>query len=116
MFKFDVAEADAEQLNRWLGAVNALMRNMDGDRLNVTVDDILTCNVPDDVVEAYKTLNLGLAANGYFFDNDEQGFLAFLMEDFYDKRKAMKKKMIETQKNIELIQEELKERGVNYEK
>ena len=48
-----------------------------------------------------KKKDVCLTPNGVMFKRDKQGFLAELMEQFYDERKMWKKKMIEFQKERE---------------
>jgi len=47
--------------------------------------------------------NLAIAANGCCFKRDKQGFLGALMEDIYMNRVLVKRRMIEAQKELELL-------------
>lgn len=57
--------------------------------------------------DAVKNLNLSLTANGVLYRKDSQGFLAQLMEEIYFKRKAMKRKMLDAEQEVESIKREL---------
>ena len=56
--------------------------------------------------------NITVAASGCMFDKDYQGFLPKLMQKMYDDRVVYKKKMIEAKKEIELVENEMKKRGL----
>jgi len=56
--------------------------------------------------------NLACAGSGCMFDKDYQGFLPKLMEKMYDDRVVFKKRMIEAKKEIELVEAEMKKRGI----
>jgi DNA polymerase elongation subunit (family B) len=60
-----------------------------------------------------KTNNLSVAANGVAFRKDRHGFLPELMETMYEERKRYKKMMIESKKNIELLEEEISKRKLD---
>lgn len=95
-----------------IDAADTLLSNMNGDRVRIDVDTILKDGVPENIQKAAKYLNLGVAANGHLFNNRKQGFLSFLMEDVYVKRKQMKNKMIDAEKKLELIKAEMHKRGL----
>lgn len=59
-----------------------------------------------------KEQNIGMAANGHCFSNERQGFLPEILMRMYEDRKVYKKKMIEAQKQLELVKEELHRRGL----
>jgi DNA polymerase elongation subunit (family B) len=52
------------------------------------------------------------AANGCYYRRDFQGFLPALMEKMYNERDQFKKKMIEAKKKLELVETEMKKRGL----
>jgi len=56
--------------------------------------------------------NIAVAASGCMFDKDYQGFLPKLMQKMYDDRVVYKKRMIEAKKEIELVEAEMKKRGI----
>jgi DNA polymerase elongation subunit (family B) len=64
----------------------------------ITIDGLLNKNYD---LRALKELKCTLAPNEQFFRTDKQGFLAKMMEDMYNGRKAYKKKSIEAQKLLE---------------
>lgn len=59
-----------------------------------------------------KEYNISMAANGHCFSNERQGFIPEILHRMYEDRKAYKKKMIEAQKQLELVKEELHRRGL----
>jgi DNA polymerase elongation subunit (family B) len=63
-------------------------------------------------LEKYKSKNLSVAANGTTYRKDIRGFLPELMDKMYKDRKMFKKKMIESEKNLEDINAEMKKRGL----
>ena len=48
-----------------------------------------------------------MAANGRYFRKDKQGFLPEMMERMYTERKSYKKKMLEAEAELELINKRL---------
>lgn len=101
-----------EQMNQ---AANTLLEKMSGDNITVSVEGILNNGVDENIQSSLKTLNLGLAANGYMFTNNKEGFLPYLMNEMFEMRKAMKKNMINSKKELELIKTELHKRGIEDE-
>ena len=59
-----------------------------------------------------KSKNFYITANGTYYDNTKQGFLAELMDKMFKERKTYKNKMIEAKKNLEEINKELQKRGL----
>lgn len=59
-----------------------------------------------------KTENVSLAANGHCFSNDKIGFLPDILMRMYEDRKLYKKKMLDSQKELERVKEELHRRGL----
>ena len=59
-----------------------------------------------------KSKNFSITANGTYYDNTKQGFLAELMDKMFKERKTYKNKMIEAKKNLEEINKELQKRGL----
>lgn len=56
--------------------------------------------------------NLTMAANGYAFLKDRQGFLPDILMRMYEDRKTYKKKMLNAQQELELVKEEMSRRGI----
>jgi DNA polymerase elongation subunit (family B) len=52
------------------------------------------------------------AANGCYYSREKQGFLPALMEKMYNDRTKYKKMMIEAKKDLELVETEMKKRGI----
>jgi DNA polymerase elongation subunit (family B) len=63
-------------------------------------------------LEEYKEMNVSIAANGTTYRKDIRGFLPELMDKMYKDRKMFKTKMIESKKDLEEINAELKRRGL----
>jgi len=70
-----------------------------------SIDELLEGNFEPD-------LNASYAANGCFYRKENQSFLAEIMERMYNDRTVYKKKMIEAKKRLELIDAEMKKRGL----
>lgn len=59
-----------------------------------------------------KNDNLSMAANGHCFSNDRVGFLPDILMRMYEDRKLYKNKMLDAQKELERVKEELHQRGL----
>jgi DNA polymerase elongation subunit (family B) len=59
-----------------------------------------------------KESNVSLAANGHCFSNDKIGFLPDILMRMYEDRKLYKKKMLDAQRELERVKEELNRRGL----
>jgi DNA polymerase elongation subunit (family B) len=59
-----------------------------------------------------STAGVCYAANGCYYSRDKQGFLPALMEKMYNDRTKYKKMMIEAKKDLELVETEMKKRGI----
>ena len=57
-----------------------------------------------------KRHKICMTANGQFFRNDKKGFLSELMEKLYAERKEYKRKALSAKKNLELVNQELRNR------
>ena len=68
--------------------------------IDVKVDDIIDREVGTHQHHA-------MAANGRYFRKDKQGFLPEMMERMYTERKSYKKKMLEAEAELELINKRL---------
>lgn len=85
----------------------------DADKIRgVSSNNILNGKVNPKIFDACKSLNFSLTANGSLYDNSFSGFLPDLMQIFYKERKTFKNKMIESKKDLEEINAELKRRGL----
>lgn len=84
--------------------VQYLLNNCDNDlRYSIEIDDILKRKLPEQLREALKELNLGMTANGYFWNNNERSFLSELMDLNYSERKNIKKEMIALEAKVEKL-------------
>ena len=76
---------------------------------NVTVQSLLDKSMD---TKDLTSDNISLAANGHCFSNDKIGFLPDILMRMYEDRKTYKKKMLESQKELERVKEELARRGL----
>lgn len=76
---------------------------------DVSIDKLL--NKEHDT-ESLVGRDLAMAANGTLYRRDKQSFLAALMERLFNDRDAYKKKMLDAQKDLVAIEEEIKRRGL----
>jgi DNA polymerase elongation subunit (family B) len=56
-----------------------------------------------------------MAANGHHFRTDKQGFLPRILMEMYDVRKQAKKKMLVFEAELERVEREMKDRGIEVE-
>lgn len=75
----------------------------------VSVKDLLAKKIDTSHLSKQNT---GLAANGHCFSNDRIGFLPDILMRMYEDRKMYKKKMLDAQKELERVKEELHRRGL----
>lgn len=79
------------------------------DFRTVSVQSLLAKQVDTSDLQAK---NVGLAANGHCFTNDRLGFLPDILMRMYEDRKTYKKKMLDAQRELERVKEELHRRGI----
>lgn len=81
--------------------------------LKIKVSDIIS---PEDKMKKLFSLlkedKISITANGTCYTNEKHGFLPELMDKMYKDRKAFKNQMLESKKNLEAINEEIKRRGL----
>lgn len=82
-------------------------RHVDSDY--VTDED----EVMESVTATLKEKDLTMAANGTLYRRDKKGFMAALMEQYFNYRKAYKKEMLRLQSEVQAISAELQKRGVS---
>lgn len=77
-------------------------------------EDITIQNLLDETIDLseYKKKNQSIAASGFAFKRDFQGFLPKIIERMYKDRLRYKKLMKEKKKELELIKEEKMRRGM----
>ena len=73
------------------------------------VDDIINQNIDTSML---KDLDVSLTGSGYFFKKDSQGFMAEIMAEIYNKRKNIKKQMLDDESIVEKLREEIHKRGL----
>lgn len=76
---------------------------------NICVDKLLEKKYDLGIL---KEKDISMAANGQCFRREKQGFLPEILMRMYEDRKAYKKKMLDAQKELELVKEELHRRGL----
>lgn len=75
----------------------------------ITVDELLEHKY--DLSELSDN-NLSMAANGHHFDTSEEGFLPKILMRMYEDRKWAKREQLKAEQELELIEEEMKIRGI----
>lgn len=76
---------------------------VEGEYVDVNIDKVIAGSQ----VPAHN--DLCVSANGYMYRKDIQGFLPEMMQRMYDERVGYKKKMLEAQSELEVINRKLKE-------
>jgi len=76
---------------------------------DVTVDKLLKREYN---LEYLKQNSWTLAANGHHFKTEKQGFLPEILMSMYNDRKVYKNKMLDSQNELERIEQEIKRRGI----
>jgi len=76
----------------------------------VTVDKLLDQEIDTEYAKKQKMV---LAANGFHFKNDKQGFLAEMMERMYAERKIFKKDMLKAKQEYENEKDPVKKREID---
>jgi DNA polymerase elongation subunit (family B) len=85
----------------------------DGMRGTVSPNGVLSDGpVTNDFLGKNKQKNLCTAANGTTYNRTRRGFLPDLMNEMYKDRKMYKSKMIQAEKELEAVKNELKNRGI----
>lgn len=72
-------------------------------------------NVKEEKIDTnfLKENNMTVAGNGHLFTTSKEGFLPAIIGPMYKKRNSVKKEMLEKQKQLMIIEEEIKKRGLN---
>jgi DNA polymerase elongation subunit (family B) len=85
----------------------------DGMRGMISPEGILKSGeVSNTFLKQFKDKDVSIAANGTTYTKKHKGFLSELMNNMYKDRKMFKNKMIDTKKQLEEIDAELKRRGL----
>ena len=79
------------------------------DKMHFSINDLVNGTAD---TEFLKNEQLSMTANKAFFQREEQGFLAGMMEHLYNQRKTVKKGMLQAESEVEIIKGILKDRGV----
>jgi len=79
----------------------------------LSVEDVLDGEFNNPIYKKYYDKGYTIATPGHIFDKKTVGFLPTIMKKMYDDRVVWKKQMIEEKKEIQLIEEEMKKRGIN---
>jgi len=90
---FDVNSLYPNIIVQWNMSPETIMKGRADSRVN-----------PDSILEGYKptiTENVGVCGSGQMFSNEKQGFMPKIIEEMYDERVAIKKKMIASKKELE---------------
>lgn len=78
---------------------------------SVTVQDLLNKKID---TSSLKDEGVALTANGHCFSTERSGFLPDILMRMYEDRKLYKKKMLESQKELERVKEEMHRRGIQF--
>lgn len=73
----------------------------------INVDKLLSKSIDLSSLE-----NITITPNEQFFRTDKQGFLPKMMEEMYEDRKKLKKLMLESQSQLELVKKEMEKRNL----
>lgn len=84
---------------------------VNGDELKLELEKLL--NKEYDLKETLQQKNQCLAASGYFFRNDIEGFLGKILMQMYDQRKEYKRISLKAEEELQRIDKELERRGIN---
>lgn len=96
---FDVNSLYPNIIVQWNMSPETIMRGK--IEPNITVEKMLA---------GYKNTNdMSMAATGQYFDNSKQGFMPKIIEQMYDERVVIKKKMIVSKKELEACDKSNKE-------
>jgi DNA polymerase elongation subunit (family B) len=74
----------------------------------IDIQDILNGNIRNENPEKYA-----MTANGVYFRKDKKGILPELIEGLYEERVKIKNELLRNKKDIEIIQKEMRKRGLN---
>lgn len=87
-----------------------------GEIHGLSIDNILDGSLNDPKIRArMEDENIAVAASGFVFNRDQQGFLPALMYKMYNDRVLFKKRMIAAKQQYELINAEIARRGLKVE-
>ncbi len=91
---FDVNSLYPNIIVQWNMSPETIIRKVEP---NITVDKILDGYVTETGIKD----NMSMAATGQYFDNSKQGFMPKIIEEMYDERVLIKKKMLASKQELE---------------
>ena len=91
---FDVNSLYPNIIVQWNMSPETIVRKVEP---NITVDKILDGYVTETGIKD----NMSMAATGQYFDNSKQGFMPKIIEEMYDERVLIKKKMLASKQELE---------------
>ena len=91
---FDVNSLYPNIIVQWNMSPETIVRKVESD---ITADKILNGYV----AETAKANNMSMAATGQYFSNEKQGFMPKIIEEMYDERTVIKKKMLVSKQELE---------------
>lgn len=91
---FDVNSLYPNIIVQWNMSPETIVRKVEPD---ITVDKILNGYVAENA----KANNMSMAATGQYFSNEKQGFMPKIIEELYDERTVIKKKMLVSKQELE---------------
>lgn len=99
LFKWVISYDEASLYPNIISSLNLSPDTVvEGEFVATTVDDLLQKKTD---LSKWKEKNFVVAANGYCYRRDVRGIIPSLMDEFYTKRSACKKEMIQKQKDFE---------------
>lgn len=91
---FDVNSLYPNIIVQWNMSPETIVRKVEP---GITVDAILDGYIADNA----KANNMSMAATGQYFSNQKQGFMPKIIEEMYDERVVIKKKMLASKQELE---------------
>ena len=79
----------------------------------VSVDEVLAGEFNKEEYKEHYDKGYTVATPGHIFSKDKLGFYPAIMKKMYDDRVVWKKRMIDEKKQVQLMEEEMKKRGLN---
>lgn len=105
-YALDTLESDSSNLNDYL--VNRFDKEIEEKGLN----DFINQTLSSELIELVKICNVSISPNFQFYSLDKKTFFSEIKEGLYNTRKIHKGNMIQHEKDIEEIKQEMKIRGL----
>lgn len=107
---FDISSMYPSTIMQYNISPETLVEHVD---VKIKVNDIVAPSENmKNLLQSVKQNKCSITANGTCYTNEKHGFLPELMDRMYKDRKMFKNKMIESKKELEAINNEIKRRGI----